>query len=424
MSVYEKEERQRELEDLHVRIEEYRRAGLTLDMARGKPSCAQVELSRPLLDILTSEACDTPEESDAYNYGQPLGLPSARALVSELIEVPSSQLMICGSSSLNLMHDVVAHAYTHGLGGCTPWSQLEEVAFLCPSPGYDRHFAITEHYGITNIPVAMTDEGPDMDEVRRLVESDERIKGIWCVPRFANPTGVTYSASTLQAFADLQPKAPDFRIFWDNAYAFHEFAREVSPAHNLGNLFELLVSTQSKTRMIGFGSFAKVTFPSSALAWMYADEADFAELTRAFAVRRVSPEKLSQVAHVRYFTSKEKVYEHMHKHAELLRPHFELVEEILTKQLSDLEEVSWSHPEGGYFVSFEAPEGCAKRIVGLMKELGVTLTSAGATWPYGEDPHDSNIRLAPTYPSLEELRQALEVFVVVVRMVCHERASA
>ena len=373
-----------------------------------------------MLDLLGSESDLSDEGVAADNYGCPEGLPSARRLAAELLGVDEKNVIVNGSSSLNLMHDVVCNAYTHGIGGNKPWSQQGKVKFLCPAPGYDRHFTVTARYGIENIPVPMTAEGPDMDVVRRYVEEDPSVKGIWCVPMYANPTGITYSDEVVRAFAHLKPAAPDFRIFWDNAYCVHTFKGE---GDRLLNIFDALEEAGAADLVYEFGSTAKVTFPSSGMAYMTASPADMAEVRAAFASMRVSPEKISQLAHVRFLKDAVGVRAHMEKHAAIVAPRFALVEEKLTAGLADLGVATWTHPCGGYFVSFDGPEGSAKAIVSLAAELGVKLTPAGATWPYGKDPKDTNIRIAPTFPTLEELGQALDVFVVAVKLVSARLAA-
>ena len=407
---------------LEAEADAVRARGLALDMARGKPGPAQYDLSRPMLDLLTSESDLTDEGADAANYGVPDGLPSARRLAAEILEVDPKNVLVCGSSSLNLMHDTIVMCYTKGIGGCEPWVRQGNVKFLCPSPGYDRHFAVTARYGIENVPVAVGDDGPDMDEVARLVEGDASVKGIWCVPKYANPTGITYSDEAVRRFAALRPAAPDFRIFWDNAYVVHDLYEE---GDHLLNIFDALAEAGVTDRVFEFASTAKVTFPSSGMAFVTASANDIAELRAAFAIERVSPEKLTQLMHTRFLRDRAGVEAHMAKHAELLRPRFELVASKLESGLADLGCCSWTSPRGGYFVSFDGPEGSAKAIVALMADLGVTLTGAGATWPYGRDPRDTNIRIAPTFPPLDDLAEALDVFVLATRLVCArlERAS-
>lgn len=408
--------------ELERQADDLRALNLKLDMARGKPSPEQTELSKPMLDLLTADSDLSDQGVDADNYGAPDGLPSARALAAELLGVDAANVSVMGSSSLNIMYDCVEHGYVHGIGGEKPWCQQGEVKFLCPAPGYDRHFTVTESFGIKNVPVPMREDGPDMDVVREYVEKDATVKGIWCVPKYANPTGVTYSDDVVRAFAALKPAAPDFRIFWDNAYAVHTFDGE---GDELLNIFDALAEQGGEKNLVyEFASTAKVTFPSSGMAWVTASPADMAELRRAFSAMRVSPEKISQLAHVRFLKDAAGVAEHMKKHAALVAPRFALVEKKLSSGLGELGCATWTHPKGGYFVSFEGPEGSAKAIVSLAKDLGVTLTPAGAPWPYGADPRDTNIRIAPTYPSLDELGQALDVFVVAVKLVSARLAGA
>ncbi len=395
--------------------------GLSLDMARGKPCSEQVDLSRPMLDLVRSDTPLSDQGAPVDNYGVPDGLPSARALAAELLGVDLANVVVNGSSSLNLMHDLVANGFVRGIAGEKPWYQQGTVKFLCPSPGYDRHFAVSASFGIENVPVPMNEDGPNMDVVRQMVEGDPQVKGIWCVPKYANPTGITYSDEVVRAFAALKPAAPDFRVFWDNAYMVHDLYDE---GDELLNIFDALAEAGRDNLVYEFGSTAKVTFASSGIAFVTASPADMAEVRAAFAVERVSPEKFSQLAHVLFLRDVAGVREHMRRHAAILRPRFELVEQKLSAGLGDLDVATWTHPRGGYFVSFDGPEGTAKEIVSLMKELGVTLTGAGATWPYGRDPRDTNIRIAPTYPSLEKLAQALDVFVVVVRLVAARHARA
>ena len=416
MTTPELDEAIRQLEEQAAQI---KARGLSLDMARGKPSVEQTDLSRPMLDLLSSTADLTDEGAPADNYGIPDGLPSARKLAAELLGVDAANVIVNGSSSLNLMHDAVCSAYTHGIGGCEPWCRQGEIKFLCPSPGYDRHFAVSARFGIKNIPVAMTPVGPDMDEVERLVESDPTVKGIWCVPKYANPTGFSYSDETVRRFAALKPAAPDFRIFWDNAYIVHDLYDE---GDSLLNIFDALAEAGNTNLVYEFASTAKVTFPSSGMAFVTASPDDIAGLRAAFSIMRVSPEKLLQLAHVHFLPNVDAIRAHMKKHAAIVRPRFELVQEKLEAGLADAGIATWTKPRGGYFISFDGPEGSAKRIVALMRELGVTLTGAGATWPYGDDPRDTNIRIAPTYPSLEKLGEALDVFVVAVRLVSAQLA--
>ena len=394
--------------------------GLALDMARGKPSPAQTALSRPMLDLLDSETPLKDGASFVDNYGDPWGLPSARALAAELLGVDAANVIVCGSSSLNLMYSLVCNGYARGIAGQEAWCRQGKVKFLCPVPGYDRHFTITQSLGIENVIVPTDEDGPDMDLVRRLVETDPKVKGIWCVPKYSNPTGITYSDEVVRAFAALKPAAPDFRIYWDNAYMVHDLYDE---GDELLNIFDVCREAGTENLVYEFASTAKVTFPSSGMAYLTADPDDMAEIREAFSAMRVSPEKLTQWVHVLFLKDAAGVRAHMAKHADIVRPRFELVQEKLEAGLGGLGIASWTKPRGGYFVSFDGPQGSAKAIVGLCKELGVTLTGAGATYPYGDDPSDSNIRIAPTYPSLEELGAALDVLVLATKLVSARLAS-
>lgn len=409
-----RDELQSYVEELNQEVEGCRAKNLALDMARGKPSPEQIDLSRKLLDELTSVVSLADKDVDAANYGAPLGLPSARELGSQILGCAPECVMAMDSSSLSLMYDVVQTGFNLGFNGQEPWSQQGTVRFLCPSPGYDRHFAITESFGIQNVAIPMTEQGPDMVRVRELVENDPHIKGIWCVPKYANPTGITYSDTVVQQLAELKPAAPDFKIFWDNAYAVHDLEQ---PGDELANIFTALEEQGQQNLIVAFASTAKITFPGSGIAWLAAGPEDFKHLAKAFSIHRVCSNKINQLAHVRYLKDLTGVRAHMALHAQVLKPRFELVEKKLSQGLAELGICSWTKPKGGYFVSFEGLPGSAKAIVALAQELGVKLTPAGATWPYGEDPKDSNIRIAPTYPSVDELSQALDVFVLCVKVV-------
>lgn len=389
-----------------------------LDMARGKPNPEQVNLSRPMLDVLNHASDLIDNTVDAANYGYIEGLPSARKLAAEILDVSPEQVLVGDSSSLSIMYDTLQHAYIHGIAGCAPFAQQlarqKELIFLCVCPGYDRHFALTEAFGFTNVPVSLTPDGPDMQQVRQWVEHDEHVKGIWCVPKYANPSGITYSDEVVRAFAALKPAAADFRIYWDNAYCMHDI---FEPADELLNIFTALNECGKSNLVYEFASTSKMTFPGSGMAWVAASPDDIAELKAGFSIHRVCPNKLSQLEHVLFLQSKEKIHELMRQHAQFLRPRFELVLTKLQTQLADLGIASWSHPKGGYFISFEGLDNSAKRICALAARLGVKLTAAGACWPYGKDPRDSNIRLAPSYPTLEQLDAALDVFVTCVKYV-------
>ncbi|MCI7730125.1 aminotransferase class I/II-fold pyridoxal phosphate-dependent enzyme [Enorma burkinafasonensis] len=403
---------------LEAEVERTRSLGLALDMARGKPSPAQVDISRPMLDLISSGADLTDEGVDCSNYGCFEGIPSARRLAGEFIGVPPEQTIVLGSSSLNIMQSILIHYWEKGVPGYTPWSKVDHVKFLCPSPGYDRHFGITADLGIENIPVRMTETGPDMDEVERLCVADDSIKGMFCVPKYSNPTGITYSDETVRRLASMKA-APDFRIVWDNAYAVHDLTDE---GDVLANIFDLAREAGNADRVLGVASTSKITFPGAGIAFFGSSAANVEAVSRTLKAGLISANKLNQLMHVRFLPDMDAVRAHMRRHAEFLRPRFEAVERKLEEGLAGTGCATWSHPRGGYFVSFEGPEGSAKRVAALCAELGVKLTPAGATWPYGADPHDSNIRIAPSYPTVAELEAALDVLVLAVKLVSAQLA--
>lgn len=404
--------------ELRAQVDEVKAKGLALDMARGKPSPAQVDISRPMLDILSSDADLFDEGVDCSNYGCFEGIPSARRLAGEFLGLPADQTIVLGSSSLNIMQSVLIHYWEKGVPGYTPWSKLEHVKFLCPAPGYDRHFGITQDLGIENVPVRMTETGPDMDEVERLCAADDSIKGMFCVPKYSNPTGITYSDETVRRLATMKA-APDFRIVWDNAYAVHDFT---DTPDTLANIFDIAREAGTEDRILAVASTSKITFPGAGIAFFGSSPANVVEVANTLKVGLISANKLNQLMHTRFLPTLDAVREHMRKHAEFLRPRFACVEEKLTEGLSGTGCGTWSHPHGGYFVSFDGPEGSAKRVGALCAEMGVKLTPSGATWPGGNDPHDTNIRIAPTYPSVEELSAALDVLVLAVKLVSAELA--
>lgn len=400
---------------LEAQFEEVKAKGLKLDMSRGKPSADQLNLSMGMMDTLTSGVDLTCEDGvDCRNYGGLDGIDEAKQLLADMMEVPKDNVIIFGNSSLNVMYDTVARAMTHGIMGSTPWGKLDKVKFLCPVPGYDRHFAITEHFGIEMINVPMTSTGPDMDMVEKLVSSDPAIKGIWCVPKYSNPQGITYSDETVFRFANLKPAAEDFRIFWDNAYCVHHLYEDKQDY-----LIEILMECKkagNPDMVYKFSSTSKISFPGSGIAAMAASDANLEDIRSTMRVQTIGHDKVNQLRHVRFFGDIHGIVEHMKKHADILRPKFETVLEVLERELGGLEIGSWIAPRGGYFISFDALDGCAKAIVAKAKEAGVVMTGAGATFPYGKDPHDSNIRIAPSYPTPEELAVAAEVFVLSVKL--------
>ncbi len=411
-----KEELAGELESLRKKYHDFQVMDLQLNMSRGMPCREQLDLSMGMMDALTSDADLTCEDgTDCRNYGVLDGIHEVKVLIGDMMENHPDNIIIYGNSSLNVMYDTVARAMTHGIMGSTPWCKLDRVKFLCPSPGYDRHFAITEYFGIEMIPVPMSETGPDMDMVEELVSSDEAIKGIWCVPKYSNPQGFSYSDQTVRRFARLKPAARDFRIFWDNAYGVHH----LYDTHQ-DHLIEILAECKragNPDLVYKFASTSKITFPGSGIAALATSDNNLVDIRKQLQKQTIGHDKVNQLRHVRFFGDIHGLMEHMRKHADILRPKFEAVEEIFARDLEGLEIGSWTKPNGGYFISFDAMEGCAKEIVARAKKAGVTLTGAGATWPYGKDPKDSNIRIAPTYPPLEDLKKAAELFTVCVRMV-------
>ena len=402
--------------ELETRFEDVKSKGLKLDMSRGKPSAAQLDLAMGMMDVLRSNSDLKCEEGvDCRNYGVLDGIREAKQLLADMMEVPIDNVVIFGNSSLNIMYDTVARSMTHGVMGSTPWCKLDKVKFLCPVPGYDRHFAITEHFGIEMINVPMTATGPDMDLVEKLVSEDPAIKGIWCVPKYSNPQGITYSDETVYRFANLKPAAEDFRIFWDNAYCVHHLYEDKQDY-----LLEILMECKkagNQDMVYKFSSTSKISFPGSGIAAIAASDANLADIRNMMKVQTIGHDKVNQLRHVRFFKDIHGIVEHMKKHADIMRPKFETVINTLERELGGLEIGSWIAPRGGYFISFDAMEGCAKAIVAKAKEAGLVMTGAGATFPYGKDPKDSNIRIAPSYPTPEELAVAAEIFVLSVKLV-------
>lgn len=403
-------------EQLTGEYEEIKAKGLALDMSRGKPSATQLDLSLEMMDVLTSSSLLKSENgTDCRNYGVLDGIPEAKALMGAIMDAPADQIIVYGNSSLNIMYDTISRSMTHGVLGSTPWAKLPTVKWLCPVPGYDRHFAICEHFGIEMINVPMTAEGPDMDMVEKLVSEDDSIKGIWCVPMYSNPQGVTYSDETVKRFAALKPAAADFRIFWDNAYCIHHLYFD-----NKDSLLDILSECEkagNPDMVYKFGSTSKVTFPGSGVAAIATSKTNIEQIKKQMTIQTIGHDKLNQLRHVKYFKNLDGVMAHMEKQAAIMRPKFEAVLDVLTKELGGLEIGSWIAPKGGYFISFDALPGCAKAIVAKTKEAGVVMTGAGATFPYKKDPADSNIRIAPTFPTPDELAAAAAIFVLSVKLV-------
>ena len=402
--------------ELEAKFAEIKARNLKLDMSRGKPSKAQLDLSMGMMDVLNSDVDLTCEEGvDCRNYGVLDGINEAKQLLSDMSEVPKENIVIFGNSSLNVMYDTISRSMTHGVMGSTPWCKLDKVKFLCPVPGYDRHFAITEHFGIEMINIPMTEEGPNMDMVEALVNNDDSVKGIWCVPKYSNPQGITYSDQVVRRFARLKPAAKDFRIYWDNAYTIHHLYDDKQDY-----LIEILMACKQEGNpdmVYKFCSTSKISFPGSGIAAIAASTANLADIRKQMTIQTIGHDKVNQLRHARFFGDIHGVVEHMKKHADILRPKFEAVLDGLEKELGGLEIGSWIRPRGGYFISFDALAGCAKAIVAKAKEAGVVMTGAGATFPYGKDPKDSNIRIAPSFPTPEELALATEIFVLSVKLV-------
>lgn len=407
-------------ESLNKEYAEAKAKGLALDMSRGKPSAKQLDVSLGLLDTINSSSdLKALDGTDCRNYGVLDGIPEAKKLMADMMGTTPDHVIVYGNASLNIMYDQISRAYTHGILGNTPWCKLDKVKFLCPVPGYDRHFAITERFGIEMINIPMSESGPDMGMVEEYVSKDASVKGIWCVPKYSNPQGYTYSEETVKRMAALKPAAEDFRIFWDNAYVIHdlyddnkdEIADIISECEKAGN----------PDMVFEFASTSKVSFPGSGIAALATSVNNIADIKKQLTIQTIGHDKLNQLRHVRFFKDINGLKEHMRKHAEFMRPKFEAVERVLEEELGGLGIGSWTEPKGGYFISFEAMDGCAKAIVAKCKEAGVKLTGAGATFPYGKDPKDSNIRIAPSFPTPEEMKQAADLFVLCVKLVSVEK---
>ena len=405
---------------LEKEFEDVKGKGLKLDMSRGKPSKAQLDLSMGMMDVLKSTSDLVCEEGvDCRNYGVIDGIKEAKQLLSDMMEVPKDNIIIFGNSSLNVMYDTVARAMTHGIMGSTPWAKLDKVKFLCPVPGYDRHFAITEHFGIEMINIPMTSDGPDMDLVEQYVENDPAVKGIWCVPMYTNPLGITYSEEVCRRMADLSPAAEDFRVYWDNAYCVHHLYEDKQDT--LPEILGMCKANGKEDMVLEFASTSKISFAGAGISCLAASKANLDWVKKSMTIQIISHDKINQLRHVRYFKNLDGIKEQMRKHADIMRPKFELVLETLERELGGLGIGTWTKPLGGYFISFDSMEGCAKAIYNKCKEAGVTLTTVGATYPYKKDPHDTNIRIAPSYPTLEELKITAELFTLCVKLASVEK---
>ncbi|MBR1628938.1 MAG: aminotransferase [Lachnospiraceae bacterium] len=414
------EELKKELEELEKEYRRFQKMDLKLDMSRGKPCTEQLDLSMGMMDVLNSHVdltCD--DGTDCRNYGVLSGIEEAKELIGDMMENHPDNIIIYGNSSLNVMYDTLARAMLSGVMDNTPWCKLEKVKFLCPVPGYDRHFSMTEYFGIEMIPVPMNEEGPDMDMVEKLVSEDELIKGIWCVPKYANPSGATYSEHTVRRFARLHPAAKDFRIFWDNAYGIHHLYDE-----HQDYIPEILAECKragNPDMVYKFASTSKITFPGSGIAALATSQNNLVDIKRQLSQQTIGHDKVNQLRHVRFFGDIHGMVLHMKKHADILRPKFQAVQDALERNLSGLDVGTWTKPNGGYFITFFALDGCAKKIIKRAKKAGVTMTEAGSTWPYHKDPHDRDIRIAPTYPPLEDLKVAAELFSLCVKIVSAEK---
>ncbi len=415
------DQRREEFARCKAKYDGLKAAGLKLDMSRGKPGKAQLDLVSDILTVLTSPEDCFADGMDVRNYGTLAGLPCAKALFAEILGCRPEECFIGGSASLTLMYDLISKAYTHGLlHSEKPWAKLDRVKFLCPAPGYDRHFRITESFGAELLTIEMTPAGPDMDQVEELVK-DPEVKGIWCVPKYSNPDGIVYSEETIRRFAALKPAAPDFVIMWDNAYCVHEFDGDYVP---FPDIIALCREAGNPDMVFEFASTAKITFPGAGISVMASSEANIAYISKLMGVQMISYDKVNQLRHVRYLKDKEGTLALMKKHASVLGPKFRMVLDTLEREIEPLGIAEWQKPKGGYFVSVNTMDGIAKRTLALCKEAGVVMTAAGATFPYGKDPRDLNIRIAPSLPPVDELRQAMEVFCVSLRLAALEKLDS
>ena len=401
--------------ELMSAYEEKKGLGLNLSMARGKPSKEQLELSMPMLDVLNNNTNFVGEDKlDVRNYGVLPGIKEARRFFADILDVKPENVVLYGSASLTLMYDTISRAYVKGILGSTPWSKLDKVKFLCPVPGYDRHFTVCEFFGIEMINVPMNEDGPDMDMVEKLVSEDSAIKGIWCVPKYSNPDGYVYSGEVVKRFASLKPAAEDFRIYWDNAYIIHHLYPD-EPAQIL-NIIEECEKAGNPDMVYEFCSTSKVTFPGAGISAMASSEKNINSTISMMNAQIISHDKMNQLRHVLFFPTMKDLEEHMAKHAKIMRPKFEKVVEMLENELGGLGIAEWTNPKGGYFIGFNSMEGCAKKIVSMCADAGVIMTDAGATYPYGKDPKDRNIRIAPSFPTIDELIEACKIFIICVKI--------
>ena len=414
-----KDELQKEKNILLKEYNRYKNQGLKLDMSRGKPSSEQLDISVKMLDIINSGSnCKTKDGIDCRNYGLLDGIPEIKELFAKIMQVPSKWVIAGGNSSLNMMFDTFTCFMTHGVSNCKPWIKQDKIKFLCPCPGYDRHFSILDYYNVEPIVIDMNSDGPDMNMIENLIENDESIKGIWCVPKYSNPTGITYSDEVVKRFAKLKPKAKDFRIFWDDAYAIHD----INDNHdNLLSIMNESIKNGTEDNVIVFCSTSKITFPGSGVAAMAASENNLKVIKKRYSVQTIGYDKINQLRHMHFFKDFDGVLKHMQKHKKILKPKFDVVINKLKENFSENKLVRWSEPNGGYFVSVDVFNGCASRVVELCKNAGLILTPAGSTYPKDKDFKDSNIRIAPTYPQIEELEKAMDLFCVSIKIASVEK---
>lgn len=417
-----KEQLLQEKESLEAAYREYQKRGLALNMARGKPATAQLDLSSPILDALKAEDDFKSVDGDVRNYGVLDGITEAREFMAQIMGCDKNEVIMGGNASLTLMFDMVCRSFTHGVMGNTPWYKLDKVKFLCPVPGYDRHFAITEHFGIEMINIPMTATGPDMDMVEQYVNNDESVKGIWCVPKYSNPQGITYSDETVKRFANLKPAAADFRIYWDNAYAEHHLYKD--DQDQLLNIMVECKKAGNDDMVYQFASTSKMSLAGAGISAVAASVANVESLKKLMNAQLISHDKVNQLRHVRYFKDVNGLREHMMKQADILRPKFEMLLKMFDEELKGIGAGSWFTPKGGYFITYETIPGCARRVIQLAKEAGMTMTGAGAPFPYGKDPEDTVIRIAPSLPPMAELEEAGKLFVVCVKLATVEKLLA
>lgn len=418
-----------ELEDIKqinkestTEYQKYKDMKLDLNMSRGKPCADQLNLALGVLETLKarSEFANS-DGDDSRNYGVWNGLPEMREIFSQMIGMPADLIVLGNNSSLQMMFDCISKGFTHGYGGCESWCKQGNIKFLCPSPGYDRHFAITEHFGIEMIPIPILKDGPDMDIIEELVKNDDMIKGCWCVPKYSNPTGITYSDDVVRRFAKLKPAAKDFRVFWDNAYCVHDLKDNVD---TLLNVYEEALKYGTEDNFLIFASTSKISFPGAGVAALATSPMNYEDMRKRLCIETIGSDKLNQLRHVLYLKDIDGVKKLMQGHRAIIAPKFDLVDRMLKENIGALGIATWSEPNGGYFINLDVANGCAKRVVSLCREAGIILTDAGATFPYGEDPNDSNIRIAPTFPPLEELELAMKILCVCIKLAASEKLLA